>query len=287
MGTGRTTLDIAVSRTERANVAQPYVGRHRHSESINGPGPAGGRRSWTSLRPVAHVGATVALATAAVGASLTVSAGPVATTGVVLADPLPVGSKSGSASSSGSSFGILVGDSLSESNPVGLREAAAGHAESVAANRERLPRVAAGPTAEELAAAEAARAEAARVEAERQAAADRAARDAQRASVLANAQKDPKAVAALMVADRGWNSAQFTCLVKLWTKESNWRWNATNRSSGAYGIPQSLPASKMATAGSDWRTNPATQIKWGLNYIAGRYGTPCGAWAHSVSHNWY
>ncbi len=105
--------------------------------------------------------------------------------------------------------------------------------------------------------------------------------------MLANAQKDPKAVAALMVADRGWNSAQFTCLVKLWTKESNWRWNATNRSSGAYGIPQSLPASKMATAGSDWRTNPATQIKWGLNYIAGRYGTPCGAWAHSVSHNWY
>ena len=104
---------------------------------------------------------------------------------------------------------------------------------------------------------------------------------------MANAQRDPKAVAAVLVADRGWSTAQFGCLVKLWTKESNWRWNADNPTSSAYGIPQSLPGSKMASAGADWRTNPVTQIKWGLGYIASRYGSPCSAWSHSVNHNWY
>ena len=73
----------------------------------------------------------------------------------------------------------------------------------------------------------------------------------------------------------------------LWTRESSWRADAYNASSGAYGIPQSLPGSKMAAAGADWRTNAATQIEWGLSYIAGRYGAPCGAWAHSEQFNWY
>lgn len=85
----------------------------------------------------------------------------------------------------------------------------------------------------------------------------------------------------------GFSSGQFSCLVNLWNYESGWRWNATNRSSGAYGIPQALPASKMASVGSDWRTNAKTQIKWGLNYIKGRYGSPCGAWSHFKSYNWY
>lgn len=89
-----------------------------------------------------------------------------------------------------------------------------------------------------------------------------------------------------LAAERGWAGAQFTCLVQLWTKESSWRVDAYNPS-GAYGIPQSLPASKMASAGPDWRTDPATQIRWGLTYIASSYGTPCGAWAHEVAHNWY
>jgi hypothetical protein len=80
---------------------------------------------------------------------------------------------------------------------------------------------------------------------------------------------------------------QFGCLVNLWQKESGWRTTAQNPSSGAYGIPQALPGSKMATAGDDWRTNPATQIKWGLGYIKGRYGTPCGAWGHSQRVGWY
>jgi hypothetical protein len=86
---------------------------------------------------------------------------------------------------------------------------------------------------------------------------------------------------------RGWSEAQWTCLDKLWTLESNWSITETNSSSGAYGIPQSLPASKMATAGSDWRHNANTQIVWGLGYIAARYGSPCTAWAHSRAHNWY
>lgn len=75
----------------------------------------------------------------------------------------------------------------------------------------------------------------------------------------------------------------------LWNGESGWRWNATNPSSGAYGIPQSLPADKMASAGSDWRTNPATQIKWGIDYIASTYGSPSAAYSAwlSRSPHWY
>lgn len=85
----------------------------------------------------------------------------------------------------------------------------------------------------------------------------------------------------------GWGRDQYSCLVKLWDRESNWRINAYNSSSGAYGIPQALPGNKMATAGPDWLTNPETQINWGLNYINGRYGSPCSALSHSDNHNWY
>jgi uncharacterized protein YabE (DUF348 family) len=95
-----------------------------------------------------------------------------------------------------------------------------------------------------------------------------------------------QAIAAGMVAARGWDGNQFSCLVSLWNKESGWRTDAANPS-GAYGIPQSLPGSKMASVGADWQTNPATQITWGLNYIAGVYGTPCAAWGHSQATNWY
>lgn len=84
----------------------------------------------------------------------------------------------------------------------------------------------------------------------------------------------------------GWGQDQFECLVSLWDKESGWRYNAKNKSSGAYGIPQSLPGSKMASAGSDWKTNPETQIRWGLGYIR-RYDTPCGAWSAFKKKGWY
>ena len=92
----------------------------------------------------------------------------------------------------------------------------------------------------------------------------------------------PKAYARSLVP-----AGQFSCLDKLWTRESGWRWNARNPSSGAYGIPQSLPGSKMSSAGADWRTNPRTQVRWGIGYIKSRYGTPCGAWAHSQQTGWY
>lgn len=93
-------------------------------------------------------------------------------------------------------------------------------------------------------------------------------------------------IAAGMVQARGWGSDQFSCLVSLWNKESGWRTDAANPS-GAYGIPQALPGSKMASAGADWQTSASTQITWGLQYIAGVYGTPCAAWAHSQATNWY
>jgi hypothetical protein len=85
----------------------------------------------------------------------------------------------------------------------------------------------------------------------------------------------------------GLNAAQFNCFDKIVTKESTWNPRATNASSGAYGLVQALPASKMASAGSDWRTNPATQAKWGVSYMKDRYGSPCAALAFHNSHGWY
>ena len=96
-----------------------------------------------------------------------------------------------------------------------------------------------------------------------------------------------QAIGQQLAAARGWGADQFACLLQLWNEESGWRVNAQNTGSGAYGIPQALPGSKMASAGADWQTNPATQITWGLGYIAGRYGTPCGAYAHKASAGWY
>lgn len=85
----------------------------------------------------------------------------------------------------------------------------------------------------------------------------------------------------------GWSDYDFECLVNLWNRESRWDPLAHNSSSGAHGIPQSLPASKMASHGDDYWDNGYTQIRWGLDYIAGRYGTPANAWYHSECHGWY
>jgi hypothetical protein len=95
-----------------------------------------------------------------------------------------------------------------------------------------------------------------------------------------------KAIALSILQSEGMGSDQYSCLVSLWDRESGWRVNAANPS-GAYGIPQALPGSKMASAGPNWQTNPRTQILWGLSYISARYGNPCGAWAHSQSTGWY
>ncbi|MFV2172346.1 NlpC/P60 family protein [Actinomadura sp. LOL_016] len=97
----------------------------------------------------------------------------------------------------------------------------------------------------------------------------------------------PKAFAKAQLGELGWGGSQWGPLEALWQRESNWRWNAENPSSGAYGIPQALPPGKMASFGSDWKTNWATQIRWGLDYIKKRYGSPSGAWAHSQRTGWY
>jgi hypothetical protein len=117
----------------------------------------------------------------------------------------------------------------------------------------------------------------------------RAAREAARERIFANAKADPKAAAQLLLPEYGFGSEQWPCLDQLWIGESDWRWWVANPSSGAYGIPQSLPAEKMATAGDDWRTNPVTQIRWGLDYIRSSYGTPCNALSQwqARSPHWY
>lgn len=91
----------------------------------------------------------------------------------------------------------------------------------------------------------------------------------------------------LVINTYGWSEYDFECLVKLWNRESGWNPNAHNKSSGAHGVPQSLPASKMASEGADYYTNGYTQIRWGLKYIKNRYGSPSGAWAHSQRTGWY
>jgi peptidoglycan DL-endopeptidase CwlO len=150
--------------------------------------------------------------------------------------------------------------------------------EELTARLDRL-RKGAKNLAEDLAAAQAARAAAAR----------------QATTLLvgtqapAGAPRAAQEIAHSMMAGHGWDDAQFSCLVALWNAESGWSWSALNPSSGAYGIPQSLPGWKMASAGSDWLTNPATQITWGLGYIQSTYGSPCSAHASFLSRSphWY
>jgi len=97
----------------------------------------------------------------------------------------------------------------------------------------------------------------------------------------------PRQIAEAMLGSFGWSSSQFSCLDPLWEHESGWSVTAVNPGSGAYGIPQALPGSRMASAGPDWQANAATQIRWGLEYIKGTYGSPCAAWAHSQATGWY
>jgi membrane protein involved in colicin uptake len=171
---------------------------------------------------------------------------------------------------------------------------------NVQASTAEVDRVAAEQAAVAQAGAEAAAAEAAAAEAaaaEAEAAAAAAAAEAEAADAVPatparpSAPADPNAAQQiarqLMANQYGWGDDQFGCLVSLWDKESGWNVNAYNASSGATGIPQALPGNKMASAGADWQTNPATQITWGLGYIASRYSTPCDAWDKSEASGWY
>jgi len=99
---------------------------------------------------------------------------------------------------------------------------------------------------------------------------------------------DPRDIARqIMVNKYSWGEDQFSCYNNIIMRESKWIVSADNPHSSAYGIPQALPGKKMAAFGADWRTNPATQIRWGLDYVHDRYGTPCGAWSFKRGHGWY
>ncbi len=210
------------------------------------------------------------------------------------------------------SVGDSAIDSIAEGAETALAETVVGVQDEVAAQQmhftawsarkggdaaiERSAEIAAERAAAEQAAAERAAAE--------QAAAERAAAEQEAAAARSQEREEapyqeaapapapapsgsPRDIAAGMLGSFGWGQDQFGCLNSLWNRESGWNTYAQNPSSGAYGIPQALPGSKMASAGSDWRTNPATQIRWGLGYIQARYGSPCGAWSHSQSVGWY
>ena len=96
----------------------------------------------------------------------------------------------------------------------------------------------------------------------------------------------PRQIAWFMLKSFGWAPRAYPYLSQLWARESGWNPYASNPS-GAYGIPQAMPGSKMASAGGDWRTNPRTQIRWGLRYIKAVYGYPSTAWRHELSYGWY
>ncbi|MFE0625582.1 transglycosylase SLT domain-containing protein [Streptomyces sp. NPDC058864] len=144
--------------------------------------------------------------------------------------------------------------------------------------------------AEESARKQAAKDASARKKAEEKAEAERkakeASRAAQRAALVVKASYTVAEVQAMAQGIVG-DASQYQCFSNIVTRESGWNYTATNASSGAYGLVQALPGSKMASAGADWRTNPGTQIKWGLNYMNSRYGSPCGAWSFWQANHWY
>jgi hypothetical protein len=221
-------------------------------------------------------------------------------TAVSLAATLPAGSSPAPASADAAYTTTTGQQAAAQSSSEGVGQAVmftrmhslqAGRQQQVAAEKATAAKAAASKAAAVKAAAvKAAAAKAAAVKSAQQAAVRKAA--AQRAQSARRAAAttpsgSPQQIADRMLSQFGWSSSQFSCLQPLWEHESGWSVTAENPTSGAYGIPQSLPGAQMASAGADWQSNAATQIRWGLTYIQGRYGSPCGAWAHEESDNWY
>ena len=280
----------------------PY--RQRHTEGAGrAPSVRGGKSRRKSKmfthalrRPLGSVAAVVAVAGASAGGFAT-AAKPDSSTASFTA-PAAVAQNDLADIASDTNADLAQGRRAGVQRAIASAQQA--KAEAAALTRARVAAVAqAQARADALAAQARARADAAAAQAqaradaaaaqarEREVAAIRTSRESTRQSLLTRSQSDPKSTARQLAAERGWGGEQFDCLISLWTKESGWRWDADNPSSDAYGIPQALPGSKMASAGSDWRTNPSTQIKWGLEYISSTYGTPCSAWAKSQASNWY
>ncbi|GAA3606213.1 hypothetical protein GCM10022199_07670 [Marihabitans asiaticum] len=250
-----------------------YVPRH-------GAARRGRARATLSAarKPLVGTGVAAALI-ASVGAAVTTSTEPATAAQTATGRGVPAGDALAALDLRGadeetSREASAETDRLSEQR----RDAAA----SRAASRERERR-------DEAASAKAAQERKEREAKERKAKEAREKKAREKKQDLAAAQRDPQGVARSVMGEYGFGADQWQCLQTLWMGESDWRWDARNPSSGAYGIPQSLPASKMASAGSDWETNPETQIRWGLNYIKLSYGSPCSALSFWNSNNphWY
>ena len=156
----------------------------------------------------------------------------------------------------------------------------------LAAARWRAAQERAARAAKKAAAARAAQAAARAAQAAAQSSAQSTASQSAPAAAAPAPSGSAQQIAEAMLGSFGWSSSQFACLDPLWAQESGWSVTAANPD-GAYGIPQALPGSKMASAGPDWQTNAATQIRWGLEYIKSLYGSPCGAWGHEQATGWY
>jgi murein DD-endopeptidase MepM/ murein hydrolase activator NlpD len=247
-------------------MSQPYQGRHRNV-------PTRGRRAHRSS------GLTKAIRRPAVTSSVLLAVVATTAAGYQAADQR----QTGAAAFTVSTEAIAQANELADAQIEDTARLAADRNStnsSMAAAQEK-DRVAA--IAAERAADKARREQAKKVAREKA----RKALAAKKQAILANAQADPRAAAQALLPEFGFDESQWGCLDNLWMGESGWRYTAENSSSGAYGIPQSLPGSKMASAGADWRTTPVTQIKWGLGYIQERYGSPCGAWGFKQGHGWY
>jgi hypothetical protein len=218
-------------------------------------------------------------------------------TAASLAATAPAGSSPASASADAAYTSTIGQQAAARSASDGVGQAVMfARMRSLAGDREQqlaAQKAAAKAAASKAAAARAAAAKATALKSAEQAAARKAAaqrtQQAQpaRQAAVTTPSGSPEQIAQQMLSQFGWSSSQFSCLQPLWALESGWNIYASNPSSGAYGIPQALPGSKMASAGPDWQSDAATQIRWGLSYIQGTYGSPCAAWSHEEADGWY
>jgi hypothetical protein len=237
-------------------------------------------------RVIAAAAGTLTLATAISAAAVAIPSGASAAAPASDAFLTTVGSHQGAAQTAQHSDTVSEAQQLASYDQVRFALGAKEYAYQVAAAKAAAAKAAAAKVAAAKAAAAAA-ARAAAIQAQQQQAAQQQAQTAAAQQSAATPSGSPQQIAEQMLGQFGWSASQFSCLQPLWEQESGWSVTAENPGSGAYGIPQALPGSQMASAGPDWQTNAATQIKWGLTYIQSRYGSPCGAWAHEEADGWY
>lgn len=221
------------------------------------------------------------LAVAGGGAAATANSADLARTASVTA---PSASAASPSPSSDNALAQASSDARTAADKAAADKAAA---DKAAAAKAAADKAASDKASSDKAAADKAAADKAAAD---KAAADQAAAAAAKAAAAAQPVNDPaaaQAYAASRLAAFGWGQDQMSALITLWNKESDWSTTATNASSGAYGIVQALPGSKMASVGADWQTNYKTQIDWGLDYIKKSYGSPANALAFHLAHNWY